>query len=237
MTDQPQAQYFDLARGWADERDAAAARARRIAWTVATVACAVALLEAVALALAMPLKQVEPIAVLVDRTTGQVERVDLDQPHGLAANEALQQSLLSQYVVARESYDPIGIRSAYRRVALWSSGSARSSYLAAMNQGRPAAEIGGIKRDIALAANVKSISMIGPSSALVRFDVARIGYDGKRSDARPYVATIAFGYRGQPMRIEDRLDNPLGFEVKSYRVDAEAPPPPAAAASQPGAVS
>ncbi|MGJ3628488.1 hypothetical protein AB5I41_18955 [Sphingomonas sp. MMS24-JH45] len=48
--------YFDLARGWADERDAAGARSRRIAWTVAGVACSVAALEAVALALAMPLK-------------------------------------------------------------------------------------------------------------------------------------------------------------------------------------
>lgn len=225
MSEQPNPSYFDLARGWADERDAASARARRVAWTVAVVACAVALLEAVALALAMPLKRVEPIAVLVDRTTGQVERVDLDQPRSLAANEALQQSLLAQYVTARESYDPIGIRQAYRRVALWSSGAARSSYLAAMSQDRPGAALGGVKRDIALAANVKSISMLSPGSALVRFDVSRIGYDGKRSDTRPYVATIAFGYRGQPMRIEDRLDNPLGFEVKSYRVDAEAPPP------------
>ncbi|MEO2005206.1 MAG: VirB8/TrbF family protein, partial [Candidatus Poribacteria bacterium] len=91
-----------------------------------------AYLEAAALALAMPLKQIEPIAVLVDRTTGNVERVDLDQPRALLANQALQQSLLAQYVTAREGFDPVGIRAAYRKVALWSSGQARASYLEQM---------------------------------------------------------------------------------------------------------
>lgn len=225
MTTEANPTYFDLARSWAEERDQSAVRSRRIAWTVALIACAVALLEAVALALAMPLKRVEPIAVLVDRTTGHVERVDLDQPHALAANEALQQSLLAQYVTARESYDPVGIRQAYRRVALWSGGQARSSYVAGMAQNPPSARLAGPARDIALATRIKSVSMLSPSSALVRFEVARIGYGGERRDVRPYVATLTFGYRGQPMQVDDRFDNPLGFEVRTYRVDAEAPPP------------
>lgn len=229
MTTEPQPTYFDLARSWADERDRAGAQSRRIAWTIALVACAVAVLEAVALALAMPLKQIEPIAILVDRATGNVQRVDLDQPRMLAANEALQQSLLAQYVVAREGFDPISIRQNYRKVALWSDGQARSGYVATMAQNPPAARLAAGRRDIALAAQVKSVSMLSPGTALVRFDVARIGYDGQRSDVRPYVATIAFGYRGQPMRIEDRFDNPLGFVVRRYRVDAEAPPPAGAA--------
>jgi len=231
MTTEPSSTYFDIARSWADERDRAGAKSRRIAWTIALVACAVALLEAVALALAMPLKTVEPIAVLVDRTTGNVQRVDLNQPQLLAANEALQQSLLAQYVTAREGFDPVSIRQNYRKVALWSDAQARSSYVAGMAQNPPAARLAQGRRDIALAVQIKSVSMLSGGTALVRFDVARIGYDGQRSDVRPYVATMAFGYRGQPMRIEDRFDNPLGFVVQRYRVDAEAPPPAAGAVS------
>lgn len=217
--------YFPAARGWADDRDIAGARARRIAWTVAGIACAIASLEAVALALAMPLKQVVPVAVLVDRTTGRVEQVDLSQPRSLLANEALQQSLLAQYVIARESYDPVGIRAAYRKVALWSDDQARASYLAAMRSDPPTNRIGAGRREIGLATTIRSVSMLSNGSALVRFDVAHVDYAGRQSDVRPYVATIAFGFEGQPMRIEDRLDNPLGFRVRSYRVDAETPPP------------
>lgn len=230
MTDQSNS-YFDLARSWADDRDAASARSRRIAWTVAILACGVAMLEAVALAYAVPLRTVVPMAVLVDRTTGRVEQVDLDRPHILSANEALQQSLLSQYVTARESYDPVGIRAAFRRVSLWSTGQARASYLEAANRNAPIDRLAGNGRDIALATTIRSVSMLGPSSAQVRFQVARVGFNGRQDDIRAYVATIAFGFRGQPMRIEDRLDNPLGFEVRSYRVDAETPPPPVAVAA------
>ena len=221
MTNPAYAAGPDLVGDRADARAGAAVRGRRIAWAVAAIAGAVALHEAVALALVEPSTPAAPIAMLVDRTTGQVERVDLDAPRSLATNAALQRSLLSQYVIARESYDPVAIRSAYRRVALWSTGAARSGYLAAMNRPRTGAPLGGIKRDIALAATVRSVAMLGPSTALIRFDVARIGYDGRRSDTRPYVATIGFGYRGQPMPLDDRLDNPLGFEVSSYRVDPE----------------
>jgi type IV secretion system protein VirB8 len=44
------------------------------------------------------------------------------------------------------------------------------------------------------------------------------------------VAIIRYHYSGQPMSVEDRFVNPLGFQVLRYRRDAEAlpPEPPAA---------
>ncbi len=36
---------------------------------------------------------------------------------------------------------------------------------------------------------------------------------------------IRYRYSGEPMRLEDRFVNPLGFEVLRYRRDAEALPP------------
>lgn len=223
---EPKHDYFELARSWADERDNANARSRRVAWTIAIVAVSVAMLEAVALALAMPLKTVMPIGVLVDRTTGHVERIDLDQMQTLTANEALQQSLLAQYVVARESYDPIGIGNAYRKVVLWSGRNARASYIADMRGNGIASRLSPGGRSIGLDASISSISMLESDTALVRFSVAQIGLDGRRSNGRPYVATIRFGFRGEPMAIEDRLANPLGFEVLSYRVSGETSPQP-----------
>jgi type IV secretion system protein VirB8 len=39
-----------------------------------------------------------------------------------------------------------------------------------------------------------------------------------RSD---WQAVVSFRFTGQPMRMEDRLLNPLGFQVTAYRRDAE----------------
>jgi type IV secretion system protein VirB8 len=36
-----------------------------------------------------------------------------------------------------------------------------------------------------------------------------------------YTAVIGFKFSGTPMRAEDRFLNPLGFQVTSYRRDAE----------------
>jgi type IV secretion system protein VirB8 len=56
---------------------------------------------------------------------------------------------------------------------------------------------------------------------------------------------IRYRYSGEPMQLEDRFVNPLGFQVLRYRRDAEAlppqlpdtPPPAAAGAKPPGAAA
>jgi type IV secretion system protein VirB8 len=40
------------------------------------------------------------------------------------------------------------------------------------------------------------------------------------------VAVMNYRFVGEPMRMEDRLINPLGFQITRYRRDPEAPPPP-----------
>jgi type IV secretion system protein VirB8 len=39
------------------------------------------------------------------------------------------------------------------------------------------------------------------------------------------VAVIRYRYSGEPMRLEDRFVNPLGFQVLRYRKDPESAPP------------
>jgi hypothetical protein len=83
---------------------------------------------------------------------------------------------------------------------------------------------------------VKSVSLLTPTTALVRFDAIRREPGGGAGEQRPYTAVIAFRYTGAPARAEDRFLNPLGFQVTRYRRDAETPanavvrvPPPAVA--------
>ena len=39
-----------------------------------------------------------------------------------------------------------------------------------------------------------------------------------------YVAQLRFRFTGEPLSLEDRLSNPLGFQVIEYRRDQEAAP-------------
>ena len=214
--------YFCEARSWADENRVRSARSRQIARTVAGVAIGAAAFEAVALAMLVPLKTVQPITLLVDRQTGFVQALDPTTPQRVSADAALTDAYLSQYVAAREGFDRATIQLDYRRVALWSAGRARSSYLSTMAVGNPANPVQSYSAGTIVSVRVKSVSRLQPGISLIRFDTQRTDRNGQAEAPRPWISVIRYRYSDAPMAFGDRLVNPLGFQVTGYRRDAEA---------------
>lgn len=219
--------YFRRARDWAADTRAESVRSRRIAWTVAGIAVSAALFEAVALAMLAPLKSVEPVTILVDRQTGYVQAIDPLTPHRIAADDALTNSYLAQYVAAREGFDRATILRDYRRVALWSSGAARRAYLGIMPATNPASPFQRYPAGTIVSTEVKSVSRLNVGTALVRFDTQVEGQGGTAGARQPWISVVRFRYVDAPMAVADRLVNPLGFQVTGYRRNAEATPPTA----------
>lgn len=219
--------YYNEATTWALDAQRARDRSVRIAWICAGIAVAVALLEAVALAMLAPLKSVQTVAMLVDRQTGYVQAIDPSKPRSLVADEALTNAYLAQYVVAREGFDRATIVSDYEKVALWSTGRARTAYLASMPSTNPNSPLRRLPPGAIVQTTVKSVSPLNPGMALVRFDTMTVSQDGQGSGRQPWVAVIRFRYVDGAMRLEDRFRNPLGFQVTNYRRDQEAAPSPA----------
>ncbi|WP_230771587.1 virB8 family protein [Sphingomonas sp. Leaf4] len=215
--------YFARSRSWADDGVERAARSRRIAWTIAGVAVGGMALEAVALAMLAPLKTVQPVTLLVDRNTGFVQALDPVTPQRVAADAALTDAYLAQFVMAREGFDRATVQRDYRRVALWSAGPARSSYLATMAAGNPANPAVALPAGTIVSVRVKSVSRLRPGLSLVRFDTTRTTGDGRPEKAQPWISVVRFRFSDAPMSFADRLENPLGFQVAGYRRDAEAP--------------
>src|SRR4051794_18724364 len=129
--------YYVEADSWGKDRQEALRSSRRTAWIVAGCAVAIAVMEAIALVVLMPLKTVEPYTLLVDRNTGFVQALTPLDPQRISGDSALTQSFLVQYVIARESFDIDTFQSAYRKVALWSAEQARSDYLASAPASNP----------------------------------------------------------------------------------------------------
>lgn len=219
--------YFDRAVSWAVDSQAQAARSRRTAWIVAGLAAGLAALEAVALAMLVPLKTVQPITLLVDRQTGFTQALDPVSPKRIVADDALTQSLLAQYVMAREGFDRATVSADYRKVALLSGGGARSAYLTEMPATNPRSPFQLYAPGTSVAVRVKSVSKLNPGTAIIRFDTqqqrpqsAGVG-DGP---PQAWISVVRYRFTDAPMSLEDRLVNPLGFQVLSYRRDMEAPP-------------
>ena len=222
--------YYAEAESWSRDREEALRGSRRIAWRVAAATAIVAVIEAFALMLLMPLKTVIPYTLLVDRNTGFVQALKPLDPDKVAPDTALTQSFLVQYVIARESFDIDTLDVNYRKVALWSAEQARTDYVTGMQVSNPLSPLVLYPRTTAVEARVKSVSPVGRNVALVRFDTVRRDAGGQARPPQPFVAVIRYRYSGEPMQLQDRLVNPLGFQVLRYRRDPEAVPAEAEAA-------
>ena len=217
-------EYFRRAENWATSTQAQATRGRRTAGLIAGVAVAVALLEAVALAVMGPLKTVQTVTILVDRQTGYVETVDPLHPRSVSADAALTNAFLAQYVEAREGFDRATIAATYRRTALWSGDRARASYLSQIAASNPASPFQRYPAGTAIRVSIKSVSRIGPGVALVRFGTQLQDHSGRSDMPRSWISVVRFRFVDAPMAVADRFINPLGFQVTGYQRDPETPP-------------
>jgi type IV secretion system protein VirB8 len=193
---------------------------RNVAWLVACVMIVVCAAQAAAIALMLPLKEVVPYTVLVDRQTGYVETARGVQLGALAEDRAIVESMLAQYVLARETFDPADFSERYGRVALWSLGAAREGYVAQYQADAPGNILAELRPGTTVRITVKRIDLLTNETARVRFEAIRQGSGGLpvRSD---WQSVISFRFTGAPMRNADRLLNPLGFQVTGYRRDLE----------------
>jgi type IV secretion system protein VirB8 len=138
-----------------------------------------------------------------------------------------------QYVIARESFDAASLQASYRKVALWSEGKARAAYIAGMQAANPESPLTSLPRSTIVETRVKSVSPLGTGAAMVRFDTVRYDAGNRAQESRAWVVVIRYRYAGEPMRVEDRYVNPLGFQVSHYQRNPETLPPAPAPAATP----
>lgn len=216
--------YYREAGSWAADQQAALRQSRRTAWIVASIAAALVVVEGLALIVLMPLKTVVPYTLLVDRNTGYVQALKPLEPGQITPDQALVQSMLVQYVIARESFDAATLQADYAKVGLWSADTARDDYFNLMQASNPDSPISRHARASTVETRVKSVSPLGNQAALVRFETIQRDAGSQYQVAQPWVAVVRYRFSGEPMSAEDRFLNPLGFQVTEYRRDAEALP-------------
>lgn len=222
--------YLSAAGSWADDQVVQSARSRRIAWIVAGIASTIALLEAIAIVIMLPLKTVEPYTLLVDRQTGFVEELKPLQRQVIAPDTALVRSFLVQYVIARESFDINALKENYRKVGLWSAGEARSRYVSEMQATNPASPLVTLPRQALVSVQIRSVSPLGANAALVRYSTVRLDPGAPAQPPQLWAAVIRYRFSGAAMSAADRLVNPLGFQVERFNRSAEIEPALPAAA-------
>jgi type IV secretion system protein VirB8 len=212
--------YFDDARRWDQDRLKTAERSKRVAWTVAVLASGVAIAASAAVAALAPLKSVEPYVVRVNQTTGSVEvMTGLTGERGVTYNEAVSKSFLAQYVRAREGYLPPAAQENFQFVTILSTPDEQQRWADLYRATNPLSPQVLVGPEGSATVTIRNITFINDKVANVRFSkTVRLGQEVKVTD---WIATLTFAYTKAPMLESDRIRNPLGFQVDSYRADPE----------------
>lgn len=214
-------------------------RSERRAWFVAFSAVLMALILAGGYFMLLPLKERTPFLVVNDVYTGVSTVARLEGNLGaMTANEAVTRSNISRYINSRESYDNVQYGMRDRRVVYaMSTPEVASTYSAQYSRGNPDSLVDKYGKTRAIRVEIISVVPLGgkfggepgrdtssSGDAQVRFRRLLVDKtNGTTMLLDTKLATLRYRYN-KDLRLNDResVENPLRFQVTSYRVDNEA---------------
>lgn len=214
------AHYLSAAKDWESDEISRIKQSERRAWRVAIGAAVVAGLGVLSVALLTPLKTVEPFVVRVDKV-GASDTVTLLRERSVSDSEALDKYWLSQYVNYREEYSKPASYGNYKATELMSAQAVRTSYFEQIRPDRPNSPTAVYGNRGSVEVQVTNVSFIGRKHAQVRFVRLEKSDPSLPPKESRWIATVTYEYINPPMEEKARLINPVGFQVKEYRLDPE----------------
>jgi type IV secretion system protein VirB8 len=187
---------------------------------VALLALGLALAQALALVGLMPLKTSVPF-VIKEEVSGAITTVaPLKGDNSILYEESTRKYFLARYVISRETYDPAGLAEDYTAVGLMSDREEAQEFERSIAQTNPHSPIRVYGQTAKRLIRVKSISFLNDHLAQVRLSATEKNRSGTQAVSE-WVALVGFRFGLAPALESDRLINPLGFYVTSYRLDQE----------------
>lgn len=207
--------------GWEDSMSQLRQESEARAWKIAKVSTLCSGLTLLSLAGLIPLKQVVPYVVAVDRATGQTEIVSVGSLNSIPNRSLQSKYWVTQYVRARERFDSQSALIDFDEIRLWSARDVYTEY-AKRFQGDSAlqrrfAKGGGWR------VTVLSIGLVDDHHAVVRIERAETGSPENASPTPVrFTADVTFDFNPPVLgRERELLENPMGFHVTDYRLDPE----------------
>lgn len=222
--------YLDEANDWDADKIYEMAKSKKRAWSVAFLMMVLFSIQSLTITTLLPLKKVEPIVIRVDNNTGMVDVVTLLKDEVIETSNQTDKYFLNKYLRHREGFLWPTREEDRNIVGLLSAASEQERYMAESDpESNPNAPIARYNQNCEVNIKAKSISILAKDDVVagVKTHTAMVRYikTETRTGVSPvvthWVATITYTYINAPMSDKDRLENPLGFQVITYRNDSE----------------
>lgn len=197
-------------------------KSNKRAWIIAFVSAFIAFLSIIAVLLLTPLKTIEPYVIRVDNTTGMVDILTTLDEEQISSNEALDKYFIAQYVKAREGYYYEILNQDYLLTQLMSSEKVANEYRAIYEGENARDQI--LKNSNEVSVEIISIVLgesNGVKTSTIRANIVTKNLNTRGITRSTKVITLSYDYLLAKASEENRLLNPLGFKVLTYRIDNE----------------
>lgn len=161
----------------------------------------------------MSSKSLEPYVIEVEEKTGVATVVDQLTSKSFTANEMVRQYFINQFVHAASGYDSKTYKSDLDKMRLFSTPAVFGEF-----RGRINPRVLGA--DTAINIRIKSIQFPDSNTAQIRI-FKQITYLDTKPQEKDEVITMNFYFTNLELTSEERLINPLGFQVSKYLIGEE----------------
>lgn len=197
---------------------------RRRAWQVASGAFVLAALSWAVSGIGI-YRYSQPLPeylMTLDKSTGELSQVTMvtDPMH---MDQATDEHWVAQFVIHRESYDFYAGQTDYDFIRVTAVGDVADQYMKQYAGPHPKDKVLGDSESTSV--HINSVIVDGKHGvATVRYTTIQRYRDRPNAEAPQYwIATLAYEYRSRLMKSSDRLINPAGFTVTSFRTNPENP--------------
>ncbi|MDE5062218.1 VirB8 family type IV secretion system protein [Wolbachia endosymbiont of Drosophila tsacasi] len=163
---------------------------------------------------------IEPFVIEIEKKSGIVQLVDPVTVKQYSADEVLNEYFISEYIKAREVFDPYNYNyNYYTKVRLFSSSNVYNEFrnhIGSQNMD----DLFNLYLDTKSKFKIRSIQKLGNDALQVRFFMEFTRKDGS-STRKNKIVIMSYRYASLEMDDQQRYINPLGFQVILYRVDDE----------------
>lgn len=224
--------FINASRAFEKSRISEIEKSRVLAWKIAVGACAIAVINAIAIIGLTPLKTVQPYVIRYDNNTGSTDIVTMfNGIEDESQAEISAKYFSAMYVNLLESYDWYTLQSQVNKVMMFSNKDMQQRINNKFSM--PDAPHKVYENSKRIEIKVNNVSIIDKNGLVqVRFTKTIVPTNGGNwneqeqelspaPEIKKYIATIGYEYVKTPAVDDVRLVNPFGFTVISYRVDEE----------------
>jgi type IV secretory pathway component VirB8 len=215
---------FTQGANWETTRVSDLEKSRRTAWTFAGVLAFCLVVAVVALAMLTPLRRTIPYILKVGDEPGNLEVLQAFDNRTIGKQELLNKYWARRYVLAREQYNWWLVASDYDTVTALTDPAIFKEYGDQFLGDKGLDKVFGDFTERRIQILSIAPSLTNPQQMVVRFERTTLSKGMVVEQPTVFVANLTFRYDPSTYASEAELiRNPMGFQVFSYRRDAENP--------------